>query len=236
MVQVGPVATFTVPAGYLFLDAADTRRFLEEVTHNSSNGQEYFFGPADGSWWATFHYQATGYVKDDEKIDASALIQSMKEGQESDNANRRAKGWPQLLNMDWKYPPFYDPGTKRLEWAISFVSSDTNRLGVNYETRLLGREGVTSATLVVAPDSLASALPAFKTAVNGYSFVSGQRYTEFKQGDKVAEYGLAALVAGGAAAALAKTGFLAKYWKILVGAGAALIAGIGSLFRRKDKA
>lgn len=235
-VSVGSNGTFSIPAGYVFLSSADTRRWLEEVTQNPSSGNEFFFAPSSLSWWAIFQYEATGHVEDDEKIDADALMAGMRENQEEGNKERQKRGFPMLLNLAWKYPPFYDPATKRLEWAISFVSSDTGKEEVNYETRILGRQGVTSATLVVAPEKLPVAVPEFKAAVAGYSFVAGQRYTEFKQGDKVAEYGLAALVAGGAAAALAKTGFLAKYWKILIGAGAALIAGIGSLFRRKDKA
>ena len=235
-VSVGSNGTFSIPAGYVFLSSADTRRWLEEVTQNPSSGNEFFFAPSSLSWWAIFQYEATGHVKDDEKIDADALMAGMRENQEEGNKERQKRGFPMLLNLAWKYPPFYDPATKRLEWAKSFVSSATGKEAVNYETRILGRQGVTSATLVVAPEKLPVAVPEFKAAVAGYSFVAGQRYTEFKQGDKVAEYGLAALVAGGAAAALAKTGFLAKYWKILIGAGAALIAGIGSLFRRKDKA
>lgn len=235
VVSVGSNASFTVPPGYLFLGAADTKRFMEEVTQNPSSGQEYFFGPADGSWWATFQYQPTGHVPDDEKIDASALIASMRANQDTDNQNRKAKGWPTLNNMDWKYPPFYDAGTKRLDWAISFVNSGTNSLNINYETRILGREGVTSATLVVGPQQLDKAVGEFKSVVAGYEFVQGQRYSEFKQGDRVAEYGLAALVAGGTTAVLAKAGFFAKFWKVIVGAGAALVAGIGGLFGRKNK-
>lgn len=241
VVNVGTNAKFQVPSGYTFLDAPDTRRFLEEVTHNSSNGNEYFFGPKDAGWWATFSYDATGHVSDDEKIDAAVLLKSKQENQAADNAARRSKGWPQLLNMNWKYPPFYEPGTKRLEWAVTFLSSDTNHWAVNYETRLLSREGVTSATLVVAPEGLDAALPAFKSAVSGYEFIAGQRYNEYKQGDRTAEYGLAALVAGGAAAVATKTGFwktiavfLAASWKLVAGAGVALLAGLGKLFKRKE--
>ncbi|MDR0735898.1 MAG: DUF2167 domain-containing protein [Zoogloeaceae bacterium] len=231
-VNVGPVATFDVPAGFSFLDAADTRTFLEDVTQNPASGQEYFFGPDNGDWWATFEYSDTGHVKDDEKIDADALIKSMRENQDEGNKERASKGWPQLLNLGWKQAPFYDPKTRRLEWALSFITSDDKQEGVNYETRLLGRLGVTSATLVVSPEKLATALPEFKKVVDGYKFVEGQRYSEYKEGDKVAKYGLAALIAGGAAAALLKSGLLAKYWKLLVVGVLAAFAAIGSFFKR----
>ncbi|MDR0673978.1 MAG: DUF2167 domain-containing protein [Zoogloeaceae bacterium] len=231
-VNVGPMATFDVPEGFLFLNAADTRVFLEDVTQNPASGQEYFFGPSEGEWWATFEYSDTGHVKDDEKIDADALIESIRENQEEGNKERAKKGWPELLNMGWKQAPFYDPETRRLEWALSFISSHNQQEGVNYETRLLGRLGVTSATLVVSPEKLAAALPEFKKVVGGYKFVEGQRYNEFKEGDKVAEYGLAALIAGGAAAALLKSGLLVKYWKLLVVGALAAFAAVGGFIKR----
>ena len=61
------------------------------------------------------------------------------------------------------------------------------------------------AILVSDPNSLEQDIKAFRTALRGFDFVSGQRYAEFRSGDKMAEYGLAALIVGGAAAAAAKT-------------------------------
>jgi len=46
--------------------------------------------------------------------------------------------------------------------------------------------------------------------------VEGQRYAEFRPGDKIAEYGLAALITGGAAAVALKTGLFQKFWKLIV--------------------
>ena len=62
--------------------------------------------------------------------------------------------------------------------------------------------------------------------MNGFEFTSGNRYAEFMAGDKVAEYGLTALVAGGAGAALAKSGLLAKMWKAIVLGAIAAFAGL----------
>ena len=66
-------------------------------------------------------------------------------------------------------------------------------------------------------------LPTFKELMAGYSFQSGNSYAEFRPGDKVAKYGLAALVVGGAAVGAAKLGlftgllvFLKKGWKLAV--------------------
>jgi uncharacterized membrane-anchored protein len=52
-------------------------------------------------------------------------------------------------------------------------------------------------------------LPQFNTGLSGFDFKQGQRYTEFHQGDKMATYGLPALVVGGAAAVATKAGVFA---------------------------
>ncbi len=71
------------------------------------------------------------------------------------------------------------------------------------------------------------------------SFEDGQRYADFREGsDKVAGYGLAALVAGGVASKVGLFGkllaFLLAFKKLLIGGVVALLAGIGKLFGRKS--
>ena len=78
---------------------------------------------------------------------------------------------------------------------------------VNYNTRLLGRRGVMTVSLVVDPNQVAATVPAFNDLLKSYSFNSGQGYAEFRAGDKIAKYGLTALVAGGAGAVAAKNRF-----------------------------
>jgi uncharacterized membrane-anchored protein len=70
--------------------------------------------------------------------------------------------------------------------------------------------------------------------------VSGEKYSEFKQGDRIAEFGLAALILGGAAAIATKKGFwgalvafFAAFWKLIAGVAVAALASLGSLFKRK---
>ena len=84
--------------------------------------------------------------------------------------------------------------------------------------------------LVVEPEQLATTLPKFNSLLANYSFQTGQSYAEFRSGDKVAKYGLAALVVGGAALGAAKLGLLGplllllkKAWKLVIVAFAAVI-------------
>jgi uncharacterized membrane-anchored protein len=237
-VNVGTNATFTVPANYVFLNPPDTQRIME-LMQNPSTQKESYFGPQDLSWYALLSYEETGHVPDDEKIDAAPLLESIKSGTELGNQERAKRGWPSMTILGWKYPPFYDPATKRLEWAIDGQSA--NGEVINYDSRILGRTGVTSAVLVADPSLLSTAVPEFKALIAGYAYVPGQRYTEVKQGDRVAEYGLAALIAGGAAAVATKKGFWAMLagffvaaWKFTAAAVIGLLAWARSLFKKKS--
>lgn len=227
---VGSKAQFAVPAGYGFLSPGDTRKLME-LMRNPSHGDEYLIAPEGMTWFAVLQFEETGYVKDDEKIDPDDLIKSIRAGTEASNEERKSRGWAPLTIVGWRFPPRYDQQSRRLEWAVDAQSE--GKTVVNYNTRILGRSGVTSATVVADPQQLDQAVNEFKTAIQNFSYVEGERYTEYKQGDKVAEYGLAALVAGGAAAVAVKSGAAKWLWKVLVGVGIAVVAGIKALMGRK---
>lgn len=238
VVDVGSNAKFAVPLDFVFLHPADTKRIME-LMENPSSGNESYFGPKDMRWFALFEYDDIGHVEDNEEIDAPALLKSIRLGTEAGNKERAKRGWAPMAVIGWKYPPFYDPQSKRLEWAIDGKSG--NERVVNYNTRILARTGVTSAVLVADPSILDSAVAEFKSAVAGYEFVAGQRYAEYQPGDRMAEVGLAALIAGGAAAVASKKGFwsaivafLAAAWKFIAVAVVGVFAWAGSLFRKKQ--
>src|SRR5262249_47736205 len=116
------------------------------------------------------------------------------------------------------------------------LRGDTGAPVVNYTVRILGRRGVMSATLVSDPQQLDRDIVAFKSALGGFGFVPGERYSEFRSGDKVAEYGLAALVLGGAAVVATKPGFLKAFGKLIIigviAFGGAVAAFLRKVFRR----
>jgi uncharacterized membrane-anchored protein len=96
-----------------------------------------------------------------------------------------------------------------------------------------------SVQLVADSSSIDDATREFNAALDGYSYNQGQRYAEFVKGDKLAGYGLTALIAGGAGAAAVKSGLLQKFWKLIVVAFVALIGGarkiFAALFGKKDQ-
>ena len=234
---IGGRAKIRIPNGFSFLDDRNTRRFLE-LMGNPPRDNHFMIAPANLDWFAVFSFDAVGYVKDDEKIDAEALLDSLKKGDGPGNEERKRLGMAPIYTDGWHVPPHYDAGSRRLEWGMR-LRDEKGRLHVNYTSRLLGRSGVMSAVLVSSPQSLNEDMKAFNAALAGYDFVAGEKYAEFKSGDKIAEYGLAALVVGGAAAAAAKAGLFKSLGKFLwVIIGGALMGGwalFKKLFGRKQE-
>jgi uncharacterized membrane-anchored protein len=233
-------SSLDVPGGYVFLNPADTAK-LETITHNIGGGTEYFFAPEDLHWGAHFSFRDDGYVKDDEKIDADKLFENIRDNTAAANKVRRERGWDEMEVTGWQIAPHYDTQTNRLEWAINGRDLKTNTAVVNFNTRILGRGGVMSAVLIAAPEELTGATAEFKSTLSAFQYSPGQRYAEYKPGDKVAKYGLAALVTGGAAAIAVKTGLwkvivgaLAAGWKFIAAAAVALFGGIAKRFKRKS--
>ena len=231
-------STLAIPAGYVFLDKANTDKYLE-INQNLAGGSEVMVAPEDLHWTAYLSFDDGGYVKDDDKIDAPALLKTMKEATESSNVERRKRGWQELHIVDWAVAPAYNSSNKRLEWA-TLLESNGGR-SVNFSTKVLGRRGHTSVILVTPVDGLQAAEPELESILGGYTFDKGETYTEWLPGDKVAEYGLAALVLGGAAAIATKkglwavlAGFLATGWKFLAAGAVALIAGLRKFFGKKS--
>ena len=238
--KLGNVAEIKVPEGYRFSGQDGVRRFME-LTQNPVGGNELgVMLPPDGAgeWFVVFEFNRIGYVKDNEKdaLDADAILKSIKEGTEYANEERRKRGWSTVEVVGWHSAPRYDAVTNNLTWAI--IGASEGDRSVNHSVRLLGRSGVMKADLVLDAKDAATALPEFDQLLTAFQFTSGNKYAEFMPGDKIAEYGLTALVAGGLGAAAAKSGLLGKLWKFIVlgvvGVFAALKKALGSLFGKRD--
>lgn len=233
--KVGSRATIEIPEGYAFLGPDGAAQFNELMENPPSSVDEYVLAPEDLSWTAYFSFNETGYVKDDESIDPDNILASVREGTEAGNSVRRERGWDTMKILGWSFKPQYDKQLNALEWAILVQLEESGQQVVNYNTRLLGRRGVMEVIVVSDPETLSASIADFKHLMPAYEFTAGEKYAEFREGDRVAEYGLAALITGGAAAVAAKKGWLAaagvfivKMWKLLL---VGLLA-IGALARK----
>ncbi len=237
--ELGPEARVRVPGGCAFTGQDGVRQFME-ATQNPVSGAErgVVVCQTDGTqesqmWFVVFSYDPSGYVKDDERnqLDAEKILESIRRATDESNRQRRQRGWGTLSVEGWVSRPHYDLATHNLTWALS-ARDDSGVAVVNNSVRVLGRGGVMHVDLVTSPATLQTVLPAFGQVVAGFEYLPGSRYAEWRAGDKVASYGLTALVAGGAGAVLVKTGLLAKFWKVLVAAAVAALAGLKKFWSR----
>lgn len=228
--DIAQVARIGLSGDLRFLDSASTSRFLE-LNGNPPRPNNFVVAPRALGWFAVFSFDRSGYVRDNERLDADAILSTLREQNQAGMAERRRLNMPVLRLDGWAVPPHYDTQTRRLEWGTRLVG-EQGQVTVNYTIRLLGRSGVMTAILVSDPQNLQQDVEQFKAALRNFEFVSGERYAEFRDGDRVAEYGLAALIVGGAAAAAAGSGMLKGLGK-LIGLGVlGGLAAVGALFRR----
>lgn len=236
--QLGSRAKIEVPEGFFFLDGQATAKFLTDM-QNVPDGDEVGalvrYRSDEDNWFVIFSYNDVGHIddRDRDKLDASALLASIKKGTEMGNEQRRKKGWSTMDVVGWAQPPFYDTATNNLTWAINGKSSDAPQdIVVNRSVRLLGRTGYMSAQLVVGASRAEATTAEFNELLRGYTFDAGHRYAEFMRGDKLAGYGLSALVGAGAAGVAIKSGLLQKFWKLIVVGIVGLVAGIKRFFAK----
>lgn len=239
--KLGVEAELQIPTGFRFLPGSEASKLIELMGNISSKEELGLIGTEDLSWFVVFFFDEVGYVKEDEKdeLDADKMAATMREGLVESNEVRRERGVEALEFDGWAIPPRYNTETKQLEWAQRLRS--VSGVSVNYNTRVLGRRGVMRVILVTDPELLDATLPGYRSLMSTFKFVEGEDYASFRDGDKIAEYGLVALVAGGAGAVAAKTGLLSaallffkKGAKVIVLGVIALLAGIKKLFGGKD--
>ncbi|HZV36517.1 MAG TPA: DUF2167 domain-containing protein [Verrucomicrobiae bacterium] len=222
----GGFAKIEVPTNFNYLGPADAETVLVKLWGNPP-GKEKSLGlliPAgetpvdDGCWVVTIHYQADGYVKDDDanKINYDKLLESMKKGTAKQSAERERQGYPGIELVGWAAPPHYDSTTHKLYWAMDLKVKDQPEHTLNYNIRMLGRRGVLVLNAISGVQQLGEIEKETPQILSMVNFNDGNRYADFDpKVDKVATYGLAALVAGGIAA---KLGFFKLIWVFILAA------------------
>lgn len=240
---LGERAELKFSEAFRFLEAKAAKKRLI-MSGNEVDDQE-ILGMVEhvaDNWWVVFEFDAIGYVKDDEKnkLDPDKILQDYRDGISA--RNKRRDGPPTRV-VGWHTKPNYNEETHNLEWAMIFENSGSQY--VNYKVKLLGRHGVVDGTWVGDLKDLDTAVPQFRQVLNDFKYKGGENYAEYRSGDKIAKYGLSALVVGGAALAGVKLGlftslfvFLKKGIKLVVVAVVGLCAWIKRLVtgRRRESA
>lgn len=243
------IATLDLPASFRYLSPTDTARVLVEAWGNPPGGKSLgMIVPAKVSvleragWGVIITYDADGHVEDGDagSIKYDELLKEMQESVLENNAERKTQGYPAVKLIGWAEKPSYDKQAHKLYWAKELEIDGAGQRSLNYNIRVLGRKGVLVLNAIAGMDQIAEIKAEMQHVTAFTDFTPGQRYADFDgKVDQTAGYGIAAMIAGGAAAKLGLFGklfaFLLVFKKLillaLLGAGAAIF----KFFGRKKK-
>ena len=237
-------AVLKLPAGYVWVPEPAASQYMKAMgNHPDERELGLVFPQSDSQNWVVIaEFEKAGYIKDDDakKWDVDEMYKGLKEGTEAANEERRSQGFPELEIIGWVEKPTYDANTHRLIWSMSARRKGTSAEGpstINYNTYALGREGFISLNLITQLDAIGQDKFHAQALLSSLNFDEGKRYADFNSStDKVAEYGLAALVGGLAAKKLGlfalAAGFFAKFAKVIVLSVAGLGAAARKFFKR----
>ncbi|MCV6615007.1 MAG: DUF2167 domain-containing protein [Cellvibrionaceae bacterium] len=244
IVLPGGIGKLKLPKQYFYLNPEDSKLVLEKIWGNPAGEERLGMifpsvsSPFDADSWAvTIGYRSDGHIsdKDADKINFEALLRAMQADTQAVNKQRLAQGFQSVQLVGWASVPYYNSDNKKLHWGerLRFAGDDADVL--NYNIRILGREGYLLLTFIANIGQLQPPNNNMQNILAMAEFTEGNRYQDYQAGiDKLANYDIAALVAG---KALTKGGLLAKalffikkFWFI----GVLLVGGLaGLLIKRK---
>jgi len=245
------LATLDLSDKFRYVDPAGTETLLTGIWGNPPSRERSLgmivpagFTPFDSqAWCVVIRYQNDGYVKDNdaEKINYTKLLKQMQESVREGSKQRVKDGYPSIELVGWATPPRYDQQTHKFYWAKELKFGDTpDEHTLNYNLRILGRRGILELNAVSGMSQFSQIEKATPDILAMVNFNSGNRYADYTPGtDKIATYGLAALVAGGIAA---KAGFfkglliaILALKKFLIIGVIAVVAFLKKIFGRKSE-
>lgn len=244
----GGIATLDLPPNFRYLSPTDAEHVLVDAWGNPPDANTLgMIVPAalsplerDG-WGVVVSYEKDGHIKDDDAdtIKYDALLKEMQQSVLEHNPERKQHGYPAMQLIGWAEPPSYAKATHKLYWAKE-LGVDGEGHSLNYNVRVLGREGVLNLNAVAGMDQLVAIKSEMKQVTGFAEFTEGNRYADFNgTTDKLAEYGIAALVAGGVASKLGLFGkllaMLLVFKKLILLGLAAAAGGVFKFFGRKKK-
>ena len=242
------IATVDLPTNFRYLSPDDSEKLLVDAWGNPPGNKTLGMilptetSPlSDSGWGVVITYTEDGHVKDEDadKIDYTSLLEDMKKEAEEVSKERVKQGYSAMHLVGWAEPPRYDKQARKLFWAKEYSGAQQGENSLNYNIRVLGRKGVLVLNAIAGMKQISQIKNEMPSILAVTEFTDGNRYADFDaKSDHLAEYGLAALVAGGVAA---KLGFFAKLGVMLLALKKFIIIGfiavaafVRKLFNKKS--
>ncbi|MEB3043673.1 DUF2167 domain-containing protein [Rhizobium mulingense] len=238
-------ATLNLPANFYYLSPADTKTVLVDIWGNPPAAADGMLGmifpakyaPTDPqSWGSIVEYNADGYVSDSDAATTNydELLQNIKDAISERNPEREKQGFPKITLVGWASAPHYDKPAHAMPWARDLVFGNDTQAEhtLNYSVRVFGREGVFEFDFVAGLGQLKEIEAVIPTVTKLVQFDKGMTYGDYVDGDKIAAYGMAGMIAAGAGAKIAaKVGVLALALAFFKKAGILIVVLAGGVLR-----
>jgi len=166
-----------------------------------------------------------GFIKGDDwsNVDTNDFLKEMIENSKENNKERIKNGYKTVSNISWHIKPNFNKDLGYVFYSL-LVEFDDGTETYNSTAMILGREGYTDITFLFRENIAHLMSSEIDKVVKNFIYNTGAQYSDYKSGDKVAAYGVGALVAGSLGIkGLAKTGalvalaaFAKKLWFIIL--------------------
>jgi uncharacterized membrane-anchored protein len=237
----GGHATLKLTQDFRYLEAGDAQRVLQAWGNPPDTSVLGMILPANVSpidndgWAVVITYSDDGHVSDEDaaKMDYAKMLKDMQEQTRDSNDERKKSGYETIDLVGWAAPPHYDAASNKLYWAKELAFGGQAQHTLNYDIRVLGRGGYLSLNAVAGMNQLPMVESKMQNVLAMTDFDAGQRYGDFNAStDKIAAYGIGALVAGTIAA---KAGLFAKLFVVILAAKKFILVGllaVGAAFKK----
>jgi uncharacterized membrane-anchored protein len=212
-----------LPQGDIAVFGADAQRAYRALGNPAERaGMEGFVaGGPKHDQIVTFKSFDAGYIGLDDwsQLDPAELLALFKSNTETENQLRRQQGVTELHLRGWLQPPTLDRNTATVYWAILGDEDGQTAQTVNAVALRLGRSGYEELTWTGTQDQYQAPGNQLDAMLRAHSFAPGTTYADRISTDKMAGYGVAALVG---------TVLGAKVVKVAAAGGG--LAALGKLF------
>ena len=189
---------------------AERYRWLNDGTEPPETAAVLAYDSPSSTSMVYIPWYDEGYISDADwsAVDADQLLEEYRRGTEAANDDRIDNGMEPMHVVGWLEKPHYDRSTNTVTYAIELKDKDDS-WGNAFALRL-GRFGYAEFMWVGSIGLLQSTggRPGLlNEALAAHSFYDGYNYSEFREGDDVAAYGIAGLVAAAVGAKFGKSLF-----------------------------
>ena len=122
-VKLGDQAVVHLPESMFFVPRAQADRLMAAYGNGKDPSLLGVVMPKsdDDDWVITVNFDKAGYIKDDDakNWNVNELLDSLREGTDQSNEERKKRGFPELVMDGWVESPKYDSNSQRLVWSVA---------------------------------------------------------------------------------------------------------------------